>query len=96
MKTLLSLLSLFLFSGALLAAELQTVTPEQLIEMQQNQNALVVAIRTEAEWQASGIISNSDKLQSFDNKGKFDTQKWLTALQQMKSSGDFGLPIGKP
>ncbi len=56
----------FLFCKGLAANELETVTPEQLLKMQQTQNALVVDIRTEAEWQASGIISNSHKLQSFD------------------------------
>ncbi|MGY6276977.1 rhodanese-like domain-containing protein [Methylomonas sp. MgM2] len=81
-------LSCFVFSGALLATELQTVTPEQLLEMQQTRNALVVDVRTEAEWQASGIISNSYKLQSFDRQGKFDDEKWLAALEQMKSSPD--------
>jgi len=89
MKKFLALfLSYFLFSFTLMATELHTVTPEQLLEMQQKQNALVVDIRTGGEWQASGIISNSHKLQSFDNQGKFDSEKWLTALQQMKSSPD--------
>lgn len=87
MKKLLIVL-VFLFSSSLAANELETVSPQQLIEMQQTQNALVVDIRTEAEWQASGIISNSRKLQSFDNEGKFDPEKWLAALEQMKSSPD--------
>jgi len=89
MKKLLAIfLACFLFSGVLMATELQSVTPEQLLQMQQHQNALVVDVRTEAEWQASGIIANSHKLQSFDNQGKFDPEKWLAALQQMKSSPD--------
>lgn len=88
MRKILALLLSFLLGSTVMAAELETVTPEQLLEMQQNQNALVVDIRTEAEWQASGIISNSHKLQSFNNQGEFDPEKWLAALEQMKSSPD--------
>lgn len=71
-----------------MATELKTVSPEQLLDMQQNQNALVVDIRTEAQWQASGILSNSLKLQSFDPQGRFDQAKWVAALEQLKSSPD--------
>lgn len=88
MKKILALSIGLLFSGTLVADSLKTVTPEQLLEMQQNQNALLVDIRTEAEWQATGIISNSRKLQSFDNQGQFDQVKWLAALEQLKSSPD--------
>ena len=86
MKKLTLLLIGILFNGIAMATELQNVTPEQLLEMQQNQNALIVDIRTVAEWQASGIISNSYKLQSFDKEGKFDHEKWLTDLEKLKSS----------
>lgn len=68
------------------AAELTGIGPEQLLEMQQNQNALVVDIRTEAEWQNSGVIADSRKLQSFDEQGRFDAEKWLADLEKMKSS----------
>lgn len=88
-KTRLSLfLGLLFISSALMATELKTVSPEQLLDMQQNQNALVVDIRTEAQWQASGILSNSLKLQSFDPQGRFDQAKWVAALEQLKSSPD--------
>lgn len=89
MKQLLALLfSVVLFSCSAWADALKSVTPEQLLEMQQHQNALIVDIRTEAEWQASGIIPNSRKLQSFDNQGHFDPKTWLAKLEQMKSSPD--------
>src|SRR5574343_935698 len=87
-KTLSLLLSSILFSAQLIAGELVTVSPEQLLDMQQKQNALVVDIRTEAEWQASGVIANSQKLQSFDSQGNFDQEKWLADLNKMKSSPD--------
>lgn len=89
MKTLLSfILTIICFYNPAQANELQTVTPEQLLDMQQNQHALVVDIRTAAEWQASGVIANSQKLQSFDPQGKFDQDKWLAELEKLKSSPD--------
>jgi rhodanese-related sulfurtransferase len=89
MKSLLSLiLTIVCFCNPVKANELQNVTPEQLLDMQQNQHALVVDIRTPAEWQASGIIANSQKLQSFDAQGKFDQDKWLAELEKLKSSPD--------
>jgi len=89
MKEILTLLlASLLFSQQLLADNLKAVTPEQLLDMQQNKNALVVDLRTEAEWQASGVIAESHKLQSFDNQGKFDQEKWLANLEKLKSSPD--------
>lgn len=82
------MLTIACFCKLALANELQNVTPKQLLDMQKNQNALVVDIRTAAEWQASGLIANSQKLQSFDPQGKFDQDKWLAELEKLKSSPD--------
>lgn len=70
------------------AADLGQLTPEQLAEMQTSQHALVIDIRTEAEWQSTGVIADSLKLQSFDANGKFDQDQWLAALKQAQSSPD--------
>ncbi|WP_347988778.1 rhodanese-like domain-containing protein [Methylomonas sp. AM2-LC] len=88
--TLLSKLFILLafFSSGLYAAELKEVSNKQLLTMQQSQNALVIDIRTEAEWQATGIIPKSEKLQAYDKQGNFDTTNWLTNLQKLKSSSD--------
>lgn len=85
LKSIIFLL-LSLASPWLSAAELGQVSAEQLQAMQQNQQALVVDIRTEAEWQSTGIIPNSMKLQSFNGEGEFDSAKWLADLQKMKTS----------
>lgn len=77
-----------LLATVLHAGELGQVTPEQLLHMQQIQHALVVDIRTEAEWNATGIIPNSQKLQSYDSEGRFDSAKWLADLQKLKTSPD--------
>jgi len=77
-----------LFVAYLQAGELGQVSAEQLLDMQQNQHALVVDIRTDAEWNATGVIPNSQKLQSYDSEGRFDSAKWLTELQKLKTSPD--------
>lgn len=89
MKQLFSiLLACLLLASEVSADVLESVSPQQLLAMQQHKKALVVDIRTEAEWQSSGVIPNSHKLQSFDQQGNFDEDKWLSALEKMKSSPD--------
>ncbi len=73
-------------AASLYAAELGQVSAEQLLSMQQNSNALVVDVRTAAEWQATGVIADSQKLESFDSNGRFEQEKWLVNLEKLKSS----------
>ena len=87
LKSIIVVLSLLL-SPTLLADSLGQLNPEQLQSLQQSQNALIVDVRTPAEWQASGVIPNSQKLQGFDSNGKFDADKWLSDLQKLKSSAE--------
>jgi rhodanese-related sulfurtransferase len=88
-KRLYHLLAGLLLNNTLsIAGDLATLTPEQLLDMQKNANALVVDVRTEGEWQSSGVISESRKLQSFDAEGHFDENQWLSDLEKMKSSPD--------
>lgn len=77
-----------LLPSYLIAAELGQLTPQQVLEKSQNQQALIVDIRTAAEWQATGTIAHSHKLQSFDQNGKFDAEKWLADLEKLKTSPD--------
>ena len=87
LKSIFFVLSL-LITPSLFADGLGQLNPEQLQSLQQTQNALVVDVRTAAEWQASGIIPNSQKLQGVDSNGKFDADKWLSDLQKLKSSAE--------
>lgn len=70
------------------ATELGQLTPDQALDMQKQQQALIVDIRTNAEWQASGVIPDSLKLQAFDSSGKFDQTQWLADLKKAQSSPD--------
>lgn len=80
------LLFLCLFSSLSLAEELGLLTAEQLLAMQNDSNALVIDIRTEKEWKATGTIPNSHKLQFFSPTGNYDTSKWLADLNKLKSA----------
>jgi rhodanese-related sulfurtransferase len=75
-------------SGTLAATEPGQVSAEQLQTLQLNDHALVIDIRTETEWHATGTIPGSQKLQSFNADGQFDTEKWLADLQKLKTSPD--------
>jgi rhodanese-related sulfurtransferase len=78
---------LLLFSSVnLLAAELGLLNPENLESMQKQQQALVVDIRTAKEWQATGIIPQSQPVEFFDEQGHYDLEKWLAHIKQLQKS----------
>ena len=81
-------LLLTLFSSFISAEELINLSTDQLIALQKNQNALVIDIRTEKEWATTGTIPNSHKLQFFSANGKYDAEKWLSDLENLKSSAE--------
>lgn len=81
-------LLLSFFSTIISAAGLVDLSTEQLVNMQKNKNALVIDIRTEKEWQSTGTIPGSHKLQFFSAQGKYDAEKWLAELSKLKSSED--------
>lgn len=76
---------LMLFFTGLHAEPLVSINAEQLQTLQQQQ-ALIIDIRTDAEWQATGVIAGSQKLQAFDSDGKFDQEGWLNKVQKLRSS----------
>ena len=88
MKTIkLTLLLLLSFFTAIISAEeLGQLSAEQLIAMQKQDNALVIDVRTENEWNTTGIIPDSYRLQFFSPTGKYDADKWLSDLNQLKTS----------
>ncbi len=78
---------LLLTSNYLPADELKNLDPEQ-VEVLQKNGALIIDIRTVKEWQSTGIIPDSKRLQFFDPQGKFDAETWVKELNQVKSSPD--------
>lgn len=90
MKLLLFFLS-YLFAFCVYAAELGVITTDQLETFQSTENALVIDIRTQQEWDATGTIPSSSRIEYFDSEGKYNTSVWLAKLKQLKKSTD--LPI---
>ena len=89
MKTKLTFIFLLSIVSTIISADaLVDLSIGQLVNMQKNKNALVVDIRTEKEWQTTGTIPGSHKLQFFSSQGKYDAEKWLAELSQLKTSQD--------
>ena len=78
---------LFFFAQITSAEELTNISPEQLKTLRNN-GALVVDVRTAKEWDATGIIPGSKKLEFFNEQGEFDAKKWLNTLNQHHSSAE--------
>ncbi len=79
---------LILVSFNLLATELGQLTSEQLENLQQQQNPLVIDVRTTKEWTQTGIIPNSHPLQFFDERGHFDEEEWLADLKKLQENSN--------
>lgn len=88
MKYLAYFFCLFIHFSNLSAEELKALNPEQLQTFQSQQSPLIIDVRTPAEWQATGIIPQSHKLQGFDSNGQFDADQWTAELEKLKTSPD--------
>lgn len=70
------------------AFELGELDGKQLTAMQQEQDALIIDIRTEQEWATTGVIPESQKLEFFNAEGQYDIQQWLAKLNKLRTSPD--------
>ena len=43
----------------------------------------IIDIRTENEWQTTGVILNSNLITFFDNSGKYDLKSWLAEIEDI-------------
>lgn len=73
--------------GQVFAGQLTGITPEELQQLR-NQGALLVDIRTEEEWRATGLVPGSQKLTFFDASGHYDKDAWLKQLKFLLKSSD--------
>ncbi len=77
-------LTSILWFGSLSAEQLGELSNSDFIKMQPE--ALVIDIRTEQEWQQTGTIPNSHKLQFFSAEGKYDTEEWIRQMEALKNN----------
>ena len=62
-------------------AEFKTIgIPE--FEKMQNDGVVVIDIRRDDEWNATGIIKGSIKNTFFDGQGRYDLRAWLAELEK--------------
>jgi rhodanese-related sulfurtransferase len=72
-KKILGLLILIQIS---LLADFKHIDIEEAQKLMQK-NVPIIDIRTPPEWKETGVIKGSHKLMFFDDRGKYDVQKWL-------------------
>jgi len=65
-----------LLLGNMLFADFQTMSTED-VKTEIKNGTTVIDIRREDEWNKYGTIKGSHKLTFFDEKGKYDINKWM-------------------
>jgi rhodanese-related sulfurtransferase len=65
-------------------AEVIGVDPDNLEQLVREQDALVIDVRTPAEWKETGTIPSSRMIMFYDENGEHDSKKWLDQLMQVK------------
>ncbi len=77
---------MFLSSG-IVSSEVVGLDPDGLDKMT-SQGAVVIDIRTPAEWENTGVIPASQPLMFYDEDGNSDSEKWLKQLTKLKNNPD--------
>ena len=73
---------IFLIVSAQANADVQPADNDKIISLMK-QGVPLIDIRTNSEWQNTGIIKNSKLLTFFDQNGKSDVKSWMNKLREM-------------
>lgn len=73
---------IFLIVSAQANADVQPADNDKIISLMK-QGVPLIDIRTNSEWQNTGIIKNSKLLTFFDRDGKSDVKSWMNKLREM-------------
>ena len=79
------LLGLLIVASTLFAKVTDIEVTPQFIE---NTNLKIIDIRTKSEWQETGIVKGSYTLTFFDERGNYDIEGFLTALDKIVKKGE--------
>ena len=82
LKEFLVLISLFLWPIASVQAEVLQASNHQLQALLES-GVPLVDVRTQSEWQQTGIIEGSHLLTFWDEKGDYDAAQWLAELMKV-------------
>lgn len=77
--------SVFLISSA--SAEVGNLSNAQMKQMM-DEGVPLIDIRTPPEWRSTGVVSGSKQIMFFDERGKFDMDKWLAELDKIAGKND--------
>ena len=73
---------IFLIVSAQANADVQPADNDKIISLMK-QGVPLIDIRTNSEWQNTGVIKNSKLLTFFDRDGKSDVKSWMNKLREM-------------
>ena len=73
---------IFFIVSAQANADVQPADNDKIISLMK-QGVPLIDIRTNSEWQNTGIIKNSKLLTFFDRDGKSDVKSWMNKLREM-------------
>jgi rhodanese-related sulfurtransferase len=79
------LLGLLIVASTLFAKVTDIEVTPQFIE---NTNLKIIDIRTKSEWKETGIVKGSYTLTFFDERGNYDIEGFLTALDKIVKKGE--------
>ena len=70
-----------------MSSTLQNVLPKEISALLE-ENAAIIDIRTEQEWNSTGLIKGSHKLTFFDSFGNYDLEAWVKSFQEIVKNKD--------
>lgn len=82
-----SIAVLLLFLALPLRAELVDVPPAELQAML-DQGVPLVDVRTAPEWKQTGVVKGSHLMTFFDERGRYDVEKWMAEFSKVASPDD--------
>ncbi len=70
-----------------MSSTLKNILPKDIDPFLED-NTPIIDIRTDTEWNSTGMIKGSYKLTFFDNQGNYNLEDWLEKFQQIVKNKD--------
>ncbi len=81
-KRVVTFIILIICTSVLHAGEVLNIDNKTLKELMQN-DVPVIDVRTTTEWKETGVVKGSHLLMFYDEKGKYDLDKWLADVAEI-------------
>lgn len=86
-NTIITCILLFACAKVLYAGEVLNIDNKALQELMQ-ENVPVIDVRTTTEWKETGVVDGSHLLMFYDEKGKYDLEKWLSDVAEIANKNE--------